>query len=421
MKTIFIKTTIFLTLIVGLVLVGSCKKEELPILVNSVILNKTEITIKENETASLMATVQPDNATNKEVIWKSNDKTIATVDKNGKVTAIKAGETTITVTAGEKTATCKVTVKAKFIALIGINLNKTEVTIKEDETVNLIPTIQPENATNKEVIWKSSDETIATVNSNGKVTAIKVGTADITATTGKKTATCKVRVKSPYMITFTTAKAIGEEIKLTINAKKEDRADVWIDLNNNGKRDNGEYVFFSDYNTDTYRIKSQTITIYGKIMLFRCYKNDIQSLNVSKNNALTYLSCRNNHLTSLDVSKNTALTKFWCYDNKLTNLDVSKNTQLKLLYFSTNQLTSLDVSKNTVLTKLFCDNNHLTRLNVANGNNTKMDIMKAHKNPNLKCIQIDTDFEPSTKPWNSSKFRGWKKDNSTQWSTKSCE
>jgi uncharacterized repeat protein (TIGR01451 family) len=97
-----------------------------------------------------------------------------------------------------------------------------------------------------------------------------------------------------------------------------------------------------------------------------CAFNKLTSLDVSKNTALTSLDCSSNQLTSLDFSKNTALTYYLdCSYNKLTNLDISKNTLLQVLYCESNQLKSLDVSKNTALTSLVCYVNRLTSLDVS--------------------------------------------------------
>ncbi len=168
--------------------------------VTEVKLDKTDITKTEGETEQLTATVLPDNATNKAVTWSSSDTTIATVDDKGLVTAEKEGAAIITVTTtdGNKTATCKVTVKAKVIHVTEVKLDKTDITKTEGETEQLTATVLPDNATNKAVTWKSSDKTIATVDDKGLVTAVKEGTATITVTTtdGNKTATCKVTVKA---------------------------------------------------------------------------------------------------------------------------------------------------------------------------------------------------------------------------------
>ena len=167
--------------------------------VESVSLDKTTAEITEGETITLTATVKPDNASNKKVIWSSSNEEIATVE-DGVVTAIKEGETTITAKTedGGKTATCSVKVKAKTIAVEGISLDKTEATLKVGETLTLTATIKPDNATNKKVIWSSSNEEIATVE-EGVVTAIKEGEATITAKTedGGKTATCTISAYQP--------------------------------------------------------------------------------------------------------------------------------------------------------------------------------------------------------------------------------
>ncbi|MBT4407658.1 MAG: hypothetical protein HOC79_07290, partial [Euryarchaeota archaeon] len=94
--------------------------------------------------------------------------------------------------------------------------------------------------------------------------------------------------------------------------------------------------------------------------------NQLTSLDLSANTALTELFCYNNELTSLDVSSNTELTELNCSDNQLIALDVSSNTALTNLYCSDNQLTSLDVSANTSLQNLDCDVNNITELDVTN-------------------------------------------------------
>ena len=168
--------------------------------VTEVKLNKTQTSILVGASETPVATVLPENATNQKVSWKSRNEAVATVDANGKVTGVKAGEATITVTTedGGMTATCKVYVNTATVAVTGVMLNKTETTILEGSSETLVATVLPENATNRNVSWKSSDEAVATVDANGKVTGVKAGEAVITVTTedGKKTNTCKVTVKS---------------------------------------------------------------------------------------------------------------------------------------------------------------------------------------------------------------------------------
>ena len=164
--------------------------------VASVELSQTEITLEVDGTATLTATVKPDNATNKTVTWKSDKENIATVDNNGKVTAIAQGTTKITATADGKSANCTVTVTAKPVSVTGIELDKTAITLEIDETETLTATLTPDNATDKTVTWTVAPSGVVTVE-NGVVTALKDGTATITATANGKSANCSVTVNAP--------------------------------------------------------------------------------------------------------------------------------------------------------------------------------------------------------------------------------
>ena len=167
--------------------------------VTGVTLNKSTLELIAGDTESLTATVAPSDATTKDVTWESNNTAAATVDANGKVTAVGAGEATITVKTkdGEKTAICTVTVKAATVAVTGVTLNKTELKLTTGDTETLTATVAPENATTKDVTWTTDNAAVATV-TNGVVTAVKAGTATITVTTadGGFTATCPVTVEA---------------------------------------------------------------------------------------------------------------------------------------------------------------------------------------------------------------------------------
>ena len=166
--------------------------------VEQIILDKTSIELIEGEEATLSATIIPDNAINKNITWASNNNDVATV-VDGKVMAHKKGNAVITVKSedGGITATCNVTVNVKPIPVESISLSKAEAVLTEGDSITLEAEIYPENATNKNMVWTSSDNTVATV-TNGKVNAIKVGNSTITVTTedGNRTATCNITVKS---------------------------------------------------------------------------------------------------------------------------------------------------------------------------------------------------------------------------------
>ena len=167
--------------------------------VTGVTLEPTSLSLFTGDTAPLTATVQPSDATNQNVTWKSSNTEVATVDANGKVTAVGEGNATITVTTvdGSKTATCIVTVT---VPVTGVKLNKETLELFTDGSETLTATVEPGNATNKNVTWSSSDETIATVDNNGTVTAVGAGKATITATAGGITATCVVHVRKPATV-----------------------------------------------------------------------------------------------------------------------------------------------------------------------------------------------------------------------------
>ena len=183
-----------LLLCVGVIMI-SCEEIQ-PISVTSVSLNSTSMELVEGTTQTLVATVSPSNAENQKVIWSSNNSSVATVT-DGVVTAIKAGTATITVKTddGNKTATCSVIVVAKEIPVTSVSLDQTEIELLEGDELTLTATVKPDNATNKNVTWTSSNESVATVD-NGKITAVKAGSSMITVTTedGNKSTTCEVTV-----------------------------------------------------------------------------------------------------------------------------------------------------------------------------------------------------------------------------------
>ncbi|MDR3596190.1 Ig-like domain-containing protein [Clostridium sp.] len=169
--------------------------------VTGITLNQTRLSIAKGNTSTLTTTVSPSNASNTAVKWKSSNEKVATVNSNGKITAVKNGTAIITCTAKDgsnKKVTCKVTVTStSTVKVTGITLNQTSLSIVKGNTATLTATVSPSNASNTTVRWKSSDEKVAKVNSNGKITALKKGTATITCIArdgSNKKATCKVTV-----------------------------------------------------------------------------------------------------------------------------------------------------------------------------------------------------------------------------------
>ena len=173
--------------------VGKYTVTVLPIEATSVKLSAENVTLKVGETSSITATVIPDNTTYPDVIWISNNDNVATVS-NGVITATGVGSATITATCGTASAIVDVTVEETPAEKV--ELSQTEITMKANQRVQLTATVYPENTTNKEVIWSSSDEAVAVVSSDGVVMTKGVGTATITAKCGNAEAICKVDVEA---------------------------------------------------------------------------------------------------------------------------------------------------------------------------------------------------------------------------------
>lgn len=163
---------------------------------NGISITGTATAIKKGQTAQLSVVYDPEDTTDaKAVIWTSSDEAVAVVDQNGIVTAIADGTAVITATVGDKTATYEITVQEIKLVSIGV---KESTTIHRGQSEILEVTYDPENTTeSKTVTWESSDTSKVTVDGSGKVTAVGIGGADVTARVGNYTATCHVTVDAP--------------------------------------------------------------------------------------------------------------------------------------------------------------------------------------------------------------------------------
>lgn len=214
---------------------------------------------KKDETAQLTAEVIPSYADNTRVTWKSSDESVVTVDEKGKVTAVGNGTATITATSvsGNYTATVAVTVKIPVeIEKISIEAEKETLT-KIGESTELKVKIEPENADAQKLIWKSGDEMIATVDENGKVTAIGNGTVIITVTTedGKNTASITITVKIPDEPVINKTKGFGRLKVRSVNQTKTSITLEWSKLDGV----DGYLVYGNRCNTSTKTYKYQKL------------------------------------------------------------------------------------------------------------------------------------------------------------------
>lgn len=164
--------------------------------VTSVSLNRVSVTVDEGDEFSLAVVVLPTDATDKTITWQSQNPEVASVDQDGKVSAHLAGTTTITATSTNGvSASCEVTVNKIIVEVTSITITKNELTLREGESAELKVNITPSSATDQSVLWTSQDPKIATVDKNGVVTAVQIGSVAIAATTvNGKSATCSVSV-----------------------------------------------------------------------------------------------------------------------------------------------------------------------------------------------------------------------------------
>ena len=182
--------------------------------VTAVVITNSMLSLHEGETFTIEASVRPTYATNKNIIWSSSDPSVATVSSSGAtgsevliqhglVTAVGGGTATITATSedGGVATICEVTVTVPVISVTGVTLDKTNLYLARDETSTLTATVQPDDATNKNIIWSSSNTAVAEVSENGLVTAINLGQTLIRATTedGRFSASCVVTVTYDYV------------------------------------------------------------------------------------------------------------------------------------------------------------------------------------------------------------------------------
>lgn len=255
----------------------------------------TDVTITGSSSVTVGSSIKltvkftPDNATNKKITWKSSNNGIATVDQDGVVKGVKSGTVTITVTTedGNKTATKTITVTNKSsnpsqnpnpepskpeqsnVPVTDVSISG-ETVVVEGSSITLTAIVNPENATNKEVTWQSSNNGIATVSPSGVVTGISAGTTTITATTkdGNKVATHDITVKEKpgsYSITLTAiSTTIGEkQYSLSVTRNGEAFTDYnWIQFGDYGAPfPVGQYVSAGIVEKNIRGILSATITI----------------------------------------------------------------------------------------------------------------------------------------------------------------
>ena len=187
------------------------------------------------ETITLTASVMPENATDKTVVWTSSDETLATVSDLGVVTLLKAGTVTITATSNNAlTDTIDIVISEPVVDVSSITVSGNETGLV-GESITLTAAVMPENATDKTVVWTSSDETLATVSDLGVVTLLKAGTVTITVTSNNAlTDTIDIVISEPVVdvssitVSGDETGLVGETITLTAVVMPENATDKTV-------------------------------------------------------------------------------------------------------------------------------------------------------------------------------------------------
>lgn len=166
--------------------------------VTAITLNRSTFVLKKGTTFLLKATIAPSNASKQSVTWTSSNKSVATVYSNGRVKALKNGITTITCKAKDGSGVTKTAKLMVGTPVTRVSLNKTKVTLSAGKAVSLKAQVLPSNATYPNVVWYTSNKSVATVTQGGYVKALKKGTCTITckARDGSgKNSVCTITVK----------------------------------------------------------------------------------------------------------------------------------------------------------------------------------------------------------------------------------
>ncbi len=237
--------------VVFTLMLTGCGPKDSTVKAESVSLDKTSATMVVGDHLQLNATVLPENATDKTVTWSASDTSIVSVE-NGYVSALKAGDATVTATtvSGGFKATCTIKVNNPVVHVTSVSLDKATATMVVGDELTLTPTVLPANATEKAVRWSVTGDAVSVA--NGKVTAEKAGEATVKVTTvdGAKEASCVITVSNPVVhvesVSLDKSEAtmlVGKELTLTetvLPANADDKSVSWSVTGDAVTVDNGK-------------------------------------------------------------------------------------------------------------------------------------------------------------------------------------
>ncbi|MFJ7679712.1 Ig domain-containing protein [Peribacillus sp. NPDC097198] len=246
-RNIWVKVIFMLMLALSVSLGSTAQAENTDSLVEEIVapqsitLNKSTVSIKLNKTAQLTATVNPADATDQSINWTSANPKIAVVDVNGKIKAVNAGTTTITATANGNPSIKKSITVTVIKVPTSLKLSKASLNITKKQTVKVTATVAPSDATNKTVVWKSSNTKVAKVDSKGTIKGIANGSATITATAKDnsdvvKQVKVKVSTKTVKVNKTSLTVTAGKAGQLTATVSPSDSMDKTVKWTTSNKK-----------------------------------------------------------------------------------------------------------------------------------------------------------------------------------------
>lgn len=203
---------------------ASCTISVVPTLVEEIVLSQTAATLHVGDEILLSATIMPDDATDMSISWSSSNPAVAAIDNEGNVSALSIGTTEVVATANDGSgisATCNITVEATLVE--SIFLSHSQATLRIGGSLQITATVFPDDATDRSLTWSSSHTDVAIVDANGLVTAIALGTTEITATSNDGSvisASCSITVEATPVESIQISGAadslrVGETLQLT--------------------------------------------------------------------------------------------------------------------------------------------------------------------------------------------------------------
>lgn len=345
----------------------------------------------------LKAKVLPRTATNRNFKWASQKEEIASIDQQGKVHGIKAGDAVITATTedGNIVSSYRLEVRPKEARVTGINMPISEGEIKEGEHLRVIAYPEPLYAENKNIIWTSSNPRIASIE-NGNITGVSVGKVIITATTedGGFSSNFALTVNTGY-VPFNDP--IFKQVIIDSGADKDNDGEISKsealsikrlelkelnikNLTGLGDFKNLEYLDCSgnnivnifllqatkliDLKCNNCQLTSIEVTSSKELKNIDCSDNAINTLDLSKCSKLENINCSNNTISRFSIPFLPNLITFDCNKNGISSIDVSNCAKLKELNCNTNRITTLKLDNCAELTNLNCSKNQLKELDI---------------------------------------------------------